>query len=186
MVLQIAGTNMDITPETQHYVERKLAKLDRHKPGIIDVKVEISREGTRSPQAQYLVRVTVQSGRGGTTLHGEERAESVFAAVDRVVDVLTRQLERRKGKLYDKKRGNPLARGKYVQPAPASAPRKVVKRKRFTIEPMTLEEAIEQMETLGHDFFLFTEAAGGEARILYRRNDGDYGLIEPEFRPARD
>ena len=185
MALQIAGTNMEIAPETQRYVKRKLAKLDRHKPGIIDVKVEISRESTKSPQAQYLVRVTVESG-GSNTLHGEERAESVFAGVDRVVDVLTRQLERRKGKLYDKKRSNPRARGKFVEPAPAPAAKKVVKRKRFAVEPMTLEDAIEEMETLGHDFFLFTDAVSDEARLLYRRKDGDYGLIEPEFRLSRD
>jgi putative sigma-54 modulation protein len=187
MVLQIAGTNMEISPETQRYVERKLAKLDRHKPGIIDVKVEISRESTKSPDSQYLVRVTVQSGGGsGALLHGEERAESVFPAVDRVVDVLTRQLERRKGKLYDKKRGNSLARGKYVEPGPSPAVEKVVKRKRFAVEPVTLSDAIEQMETLGHNFFLFVDAANGEPRLLYRRKDGDYGLIEPEFRQEPD
>jgi putative sigma-54 modulation protein len=185
MELHIAGTNMEITPETQRYVERKLGKLNRHKPDITDIKVEISREGTKSPQAQYLVRVTVQMTSGGTLLHGEERAESIFAAVDRVVAILTRQLERRKGKLYDKGRGNSLARGKYVQPEP-TAERKVVKRKRFAIEPMTLADAIEQMETLGHNFFLFVDDGTGETRLLYRRNDGNYGLIEPEFRQERD
>src|SRR4030042_1013759 len=125
MELHIAGTNMEITPETQRYVERKLGKLNRHKPDIIDVKVEISRESTKSPQAQYLVRVTVQSGSGGVLLPGEERAESVFAAVDKLVGIMTRQLERRKGKLYDKGRGNTMARGKFVQPEPPPAGRKV-------------------------------------------------------------
>jgi len=182
MELHIAGTNMEITAETQRYVERKLGKLNRHKPDIIDVKVEISRESTKSPQAQYLVRVTVQSGSGGTLLHGEERAESVFAAVDKVVAILTRQLERRKGKLYAKGRGNSLARGKYVQPEPSTSAKKVVKRKRFAIEPLTLADAIEQMESLGHNFFLFVDAGTGEIQLLYRRNEGNYGLIEPVFR----
>jgi putative sigma-54 modulation protein len=186
MELHIVGTNMEITPETQRYVERKLGKLNRHKPDIIDIKVEISRESTKSPEAQYLVRATVQSGRGGVLLHGEERAESVFPAVDKVVAILARQLERRKGKLYDKGRGNPLARGRYVQPEPPQAERKVVKRKRFTIEPMTQEDAIEQMERLGHNFFLFVDSRNDETRLLYRRNDGNYGLIEPEFRQERD
>jgi putative sigma-54 modulation protein len=186
MELHIAGTNMEITPETQRYVERKLGKLNRHKPDIIDVKTEISRESTKSPQAQYLVRVTVQSSSGSTLLHGEERAESVFAAVDKVVAILTRQLERRKGKLYDKGRGNSLARGKYVPPEPSPAAKKVVKRKRFTIEPMTLADSIEQMESLGHNFFLFIDTGTGEMRLLYRRNDGNYGLIEPVFQEERD
>ena len=185
MELHIAGTNMEITPETQRYVERKLGKLNRHKPDIIDIKMEISRESTKSPQAQYLVRVTVQSGSGDTILHGEERAESVFQAVDKVVAILTRQLERSKGKLYDKGRGNPLARGKYVQPEPTTG-KKVVKRKRYAIEPMTLADATEQMERLEHSFFLFVDSATDEPRLLYRRNDGNYGLIEPEFRHYRD
>ena len=60
--------------------------------------------------------------------------------------------------------------------------RKVVKTKHFVIEPMSLEEAIAQMEDLGHDFFLFFDAGAAEVRLLYRRNDGDYGLIEPEFK----
>ena len=186
MELHITGTNIEITPETQRYVERKLGKLNRHKPDIIDTKVEISREGTKSPLAQYLVRVTVQSGSGGNTLHGEERAESVSIAVDKVVAILTRQLERTKGKLYDRGRGNPLARGKYAQPGPPLTARKVVKRKRFIIRPMTLADAVLQMEGLGHNFFLFIDSMTGETRLLYRRNDGDYGLIEPEFRPERD
>jgi putative sigma-54 modulation protein len=186
MELQIAGTNMAITPETQRYIERKMGKLNRHKPDIIDIKVEISEESTKSPQARFLARVTVQSGSGGPTVHGEERAESVFMAVDRVVDVMTRQLERRKGKLYDRGRGNKLARGKYVQPVVPSTGNKVIKRKRFAVTPMTQEDAIEQMENLGHDFFIYIDAADDITRVLYRRNDGNYGLIEPDFHYNRD
>jgi putative sigma-54 modulation protein len=186
MELHIAGTNMEITSETQRYVELKLGKLTRHKPDIIDIKVEISEESTKSPLARYLVRVTIQSGSRGIIIHGEERAESVFLAVDKVVDVLVRQLERRKGKMHDKGRDSSLARGKYSEPGPPPAERKVVKRKRFAIEPMTLEDAIEQMERLGHSFFLFVDTMTDEARLLYRRNDGNYGLIEPELRHYRD
>jgi putative sigma-54 modulation protein len=186
MELHIAGTNMEITPETQQYIERKLDKLNRHEHDIIDIKVEISRENTKSPEAHFLVRMTVQSGSLGAILHGEDRAESVFPAVDKVVAVLTRQMEHYKGKLHDKGRGNPLARGHYVQPEPPQAERKVVKRKHFIIAPMTLEDAIDNMERLGHNFFLFTDSRSDEPRLLYRRNDGNYGLIEAEFRQERD
>jgi putative sigma-54 modulation protein len=186
MELHIAGTNMEITPETQRYVERKLGKLNHFKPDIIDIKVEISEEGTKSPQARYLVRATVQSTRGSISLHGEERAESVFQAIDKVVDVLTHQLERRKGKLYDRGRGNSLARGKYNEPEPPQAVKKVVKRKRFIVEPLSTEDAIDQMEVLGHNFFLFTDEISNELRLLYRRDDGNYGLIEPVFHKPRD
>lgn len=180
MELQIAGTNLEITPEAKRYVERKLNKINKHLPDIIDTKVEISEEQTKSPQERYLIRVTVNSGVGKAVFHGEERGEDLFIAVDRVVAILSRQLERHKGKLYDKGRGNPLARGKFKQAEPTD--RKVVKRKRFIVEPMSVEEAIEQMERLGHNFFLYFDADADEARLLYRRNDGNYGLIEPEFR----
>jgi putative sigma-54 modulation protein len=95
---------------------------------------------------------------------------------------MTRQLERHKGKLYDKGRGSRLARGKYRESPPPVVERKVVKTKRFILEPMSREEAIAQMEGLGHDFFLFLDADVQEVRLLYRRKDGNYGLIEPEFK----
>jgi putative sigma-54 modulation protein len=181
MEFQIAGTNTAITPAAQSYIERKLSKLNKHLPDIIDIKAEISEERTRSPQQRYLVRVTVNSGVAGSVFHGEERGEDLFKAVDRAVAIMTRQLERHKGKLYDKGRGSRLARGKYRESPPAIE-RKVVKTKRFIVEPMSREEAIAQMERLGHDFFVFLDADAQEVRLLYRRNDGNYGLIEPEFK----
>jgi putative sigma-54 modulation protein len=182
MELQIAGTNTEITPVAQRYIERKLNKLNKHLPDIIDIKAEISEEKTRSPQQRYLVRVTVNGGIAGSAFHGEERGEDLFKAVDRVVTIMTRQLERHKGKLYDKGRGSLSARGKYRESQPPVAERKVVKTKHFIIEPMSREEAIAQMERLGHDFFLFVDADSQEVRLLYRRNDGNYGLIEPEIK----
>ncbi len=182
MELQIAGTNTEITPAAQQYIERKLSKLDKHLPDIMEIKVEISEEQTKSRQQRYLVRVAVNSGVADDAFHAEERGEDLFKAIDRVVNVMTRQLERHKGKLYDRGRGNPLARGKYPQAEPPVSERKVVKTKHFIVEPMSREEAIESMERLGHDFFLFVDAASQEVRLLYRRNDGNYGLIEPEFK----
>ncbi len=182
MELQIAGTNMEVTPAAQSYIERKLGKLDRHLPDIIDVKVEIVEEGTKSPQERYLVRMTVNSGVGRAVFHGEERGEDLLQAADKVISIMTRQLEKRKGKLYDKGRGSSLARGGYEPVETSETERQLVKTKRFIIEPMSLEEAIEQMEKLGHNFFLFFDSDAGEVRLLYRRKDGNYGLIEPEFR----
>ncbi len=178
MELQIAGTNMELTPAVQSYIERKLGKLSRHLPGIIETKVEVSEEKTKSPQQQYLVRVTINSGVGGAVFHGEERGEDIFKAVDKVAAIMTRQLERHKGKLYDKGRGNSLARGEFSEAGEPA--RKIVKKKRFTMESMSVDEAIEQMEHLGHSFFLFFDADAQEIKLLYRRNDGNYGLIETE------
>jgi putative sigma-54 modulation protein len=182
MELQITGTNTEITPATHRYIEQKLSKLNKHLPDIIEIKVEVSEENTKSPQQHYLVRATVNSGVGRSVFHSEERAEDLFKAIDKVAAILTRQLEKQKGKLYNRGRGNPLARGRYSQTEPVETGRKVVKTKRFVIEPMPLEEAIAQMERLGHSFFLFFDADANQVRLLYRRNDGDYGLIEPEFK----
>ena len=181
MELQITGTNMELTPAVNRYVERKLGKLSRHLPSIIESKVEISEEKTKSPQQHYMVRVTVTGGVGGAVFHGEERGEDLFRAIDKVAAIMTRQLEHHKGKLYEKGRGNSLARGEFSETTrPAEPVRKLVKTKRFAVMPMSVHEAIEQMELLRHNFFLFFDADSGEIKLLYRRNDGDYGLIEPE------
>ena len=182
MELQITGTNTEITPAVRRYVERKFGKLDRHLPTIIDSRVEISEEKTKSPQQRYLVRSTVASGVGGVVFHGEDRGEDLFKAIDRVKEIMIRQLERHKGKLYDKGRGSSPIRGDFNEAVkPADADRSVVKTKRFLLEAMALSEAIEQMEKLGHNFFLFLDVDNEEVKLLYRRHDGDYGLIEPEI-----
>ena len=180
MELQIAGTNLELTPEIQSYVERKLGKLDRHLPGIVEARVEISEEKTKSPEERYLIRVTLTGGIGGTVFHGEDRGEDLFKAVDKINAVMKRQLERYKGKLYEKGRGNSLARGKFTGLADnGNSHRKVVKTKRFVLEPMSVDDAIEGMEELGHSFYLFLDADADEIKLIYRRNNGDYGLIEP-------
>jgi putative sigma-54 modulation protein len=183
MELQIAATNMELAPAGHSYVERKLGKLDRHLPGIIESRVEVSEEKTKLPQQRYLVRVTVTSGADGAVFHGEGRGEDLFKAVDKVATIMIRQLEDHKGKHYVKGRGNSPAKGKFDKTAGrAGLVPKVVKTKRFVLEAMSIDEAIEQMEHLGHNFFLFLEAETTETKLLYRRNDGNYGLIEPEIR----
>jgi putative sigma-54 modulation protein len=182
MELQITGTNADITAAVNKYIERKFNKLNKHLPDIIDIKVEVSEEQTKSREQRYLIRATVNSGVGKSVFHAEERAEDIMKATDKITAVLTRQLEKHKGKLYDRGRGNPLARGKFQQPEAEITARKVVKTKRFIIEPMTQEAAIAEMERLGHNFFLFYDADANEVHLLYRRKDGNYGIIEPEFK----
>jgi putative sigma-54 modulation protein len=182
MELQIAGTNMELTPELRRYVERKLGKLSRHLPTIIETKVEISEEKTKSPQQHYLVRTTVTGGTGGAVFHGEERGEDLFKAIDKVAAIMVRQLEHHKGKLYAKNRGSSLARGKAKEPvAPPEPTRSVVKVKHFAVKPMSVDEAIEQMEILGHSFFLFYDAEARQVKLIYRRYDGNLGLIEPDI-----
>jgi putative sigma-54 modulation protein len=179
MELQITGQNMEVSLEVRRYVERKIGKLTRHFPNIIESIVEINQEKTRSPQQHFMVRASVNGN--GISLHSEERGEDLFQAIDRITSVLDRQLERQKGKLYKKGRGNSLARGEFkIEPIQLFRP-EVVKVKRFTMKPMSVIEAAEQMEILGHSFFFFLNIETEGFSVLYRRQDGNYGLIEPEL-----
>jgi len=177
--LQITGTNTEITPAVRNYVERKLGRLNRHLPGVLESKIEISEEKTKSPQQRFVVRVTVNGS--NTRLHGEERGGDLFKAIDKVAAIMTRQMEHRKGKLYEKGRGDSLARSGFSGELEVTKTPEVVKVKRFAIKPMSVMEATEQMELAGHDFFLFFNAETEELNLVYRRKDGNYGLIEPEF-----
>ena len=180
MELQITGKNIKLTPAIRRYIERKLGKLTRHLPSIIESKVEVSEEKTKSPQQRFVVRVTADSN--GISLRGEERGEDLFKAIDKVAAIMTRQLEHHKGKLYEKGRGHSLVRSEFNEQVETAEPaQKVVKVKRFAVKPMSVTEAADQMELLGHDFFLFFNAEAEEVNLLYRRRDGNYGLIEPEL-----
>jgi putative sigma-54 modulation protein len=182
MELQIFSKNMEIPPDVRDYVQKKIGKLTHYLPNITEAKVEIHEQNTKSPQHRYTAQVTLNSK--GVILRGEEKGERVRIAVDAVVEVLERQIERYKGKLYDKGRGLSPARqpeeDTVVEKEPTDLPR-VVRLKRFTVKPMSVTEASEQMELLGHSFFLFVNSDNDRLCLLYRRHDGNYGLIEPDL-----
>jgi len=185
MEIQIKGKNLELLPTVRSYVVRKLDKINRHLPKILAFDVEITEEKTRSPQQHYVVQVTINNN--GTLLRGEERGQDVFTAIDKVAEVMSRQVEHYKGKRYEKGRGGSVIRGTTAEQTqevaeitevPVSSGPKVVKTKRFDIKPMSLEEAIDQMELLGHDFFLFRNADTEEINLVYHRKDGNLGVIE--------
>jgi putative sigma-54 modulation protein len=180
MELRITGKNVKLIPEARRYIERKVGKLNRHLPNILESKVEIAEERTKSAKQRFIVQVTIDSG--GILLRGEERGEDLFTAIDKVMAIMDRQIEHHKGKLYEKGRGRSLTRNE-LNPAVATAGpvKKVTRVKRFAVKPMSVAEAIDQMELLGHDFFLFLNDETDSLNLLYRRKDGNYGLIEPEL-----
>jgi len=180
MELQITGKNIEISPEVRQYIERKLDKLGRHLHKIMESKVEISEQKTKSPQQHFVVQVTIDSN--GTLFRSQERGENLISAIDRVVEIMDRQIKRYKGKLYKKGRGSSLARGGLSEEVVEEKTMgRIVKIKQFVVKPMSVDEAIEQMELLGHDFFLFFDADDERLNLLYRRKDGNYGLIKPEL-----
>lgn len=176
----MTGKNMELAPSVRSYIEKKLQKLSRHLNNIAESDIEITEEKTRDPENRFVAQLTVDHS--GTLLRAEERGEDLFTAVDRVEAVIRRRIERYKGKLYDKGRGTSAVKSGFnEQSALEPAGKKVVKVKRFAVKPMPLSEATEQMELLGHDFFLFLNAETSQVNLVYRRRDGNYGLIEPEL-----
>jgi putative sigma-54 modulation protein len=175
----IAKNNVELSEAVRTYAEKKIGKLARYLPTIGEGKVEISHEGAKLPQQRFTVQVTLDSK--GVLIRAQEKSDDIRTAVDRVVEVLTKRIERYKGKLYDKGRGISFARqGTTVEAEETEAPKRVVKDKHFLVKPMPVDEAVNQMELLGHDFFLFTDADTDRVMLLYRRKDGNYGLIEPQ------
>jgi putative sigma-54 modulation protein len=176
MELLIKGKNVEITEAIEKYIQQRLGKLEHHLSNITSVRVELSEEKTRSQESRYVAQVTID--RRDALLRGEERAGDLFAAIDGVANVITRQIQRYKGKLYGRKRPSPLRAEIAIE---EEEPRKVVKVKRFPVKPMSVDEAVDQMELLGHDFFLFFNPDAAQFNLLYRRKDGNYGLIQPEL-----
>ena len=180
MELQIIAKNsVEVSETIQAYIEKKIGKLGRYLPSIGEVKVEISREGAKLPEQRFTVQVTLDSK--GVLIRAQEKSKDIRTAIDKVANVLSKRIERYKGKLYDKGRGMSFARqGAAIEAEEIEALQRVVKSKRFLVKPMPVDEAINQMELLGHDFFLFIDADTERLNLLYRRKNGDYGIIEPE------
>jgi|TARA_Y100000310_G_scaffold261103_1_gene270313 putative sigma-54 modulation protein len=175
----ITGKNIELPEELRLYIKHKLGRLDRHLANITEAKVEIAEEKTRSPQNRFVAQVTVAGN--NTLLRSEERGESIFTAIDRVVATMKRRIEHHKGKLRHRGKGSSSARSKLVKAEETTLRSKVVKVKQFALKPMSIAEATDQLELLGHDFFLFFNPDTEVVNLLYRRKDGNYGLIEPEL-----
>jgi putative sigma-54 modulation protein len=184
MELQIIGKNFDITQDMDDYLNKKVSKLIRFLPNIDEAKAELSEEKTKSPEHRFTVQVTLRIR--GTILRGEEKGSSINAAIDAVIESLARQVKRYKGKLQSKKRGVALTKQTRISRTTVTTDKaeifpELVKVKRFQVKLMSTEEATEQMELLNHDFFLFLNSDTAALNLVYRRKDGNYGLIEPEL-----
>jgi putative sigma-54 modulation protein len=178
MQLIISGKNLEVSDWLKEYVEKKIGKLDRYLPGLTEARVELALENTRNTNQSQVVQVTLRTN--GTIMRGEERAADFTVAVDTVTEKLYKQIDRYKGRRARSRTQGEKALPMETPPAPTADLPRIVRVKRFRTPPMTEEEAIEQMELLGHNFFVFANREHGNINVLYRRNDGNYGLIEPE------
>jgi putative sigma-54 modulation protein len=182
MDMVVKARHMDVRPDVRAYAEEKVGKVARILNGLaMSVEVELYQERNRSIGEHQIAEVTVFTK--GHILRARESASDMKAAIDKVAAKLERQARRFKEKVVDRHAGK-IAPAGAATAAPAGAePAEpeglVVKKKRVDLKPMSEEEAILQLELLGHDFFLFASEETGAASVLYRRRDGDYGLIQP-------
>jgi len=178
--ITIRGKNVPVSDALKNYVEKKLSKLTRYFDSIQEAQVVVS-----TVSDSYSVEVTIPLN-GGIILRGEEMSrENYYEAVDLVAEKLEKQIHKYRTKLYRKLRHQGLKdliaeMGEDTDDTKKDE-RIIVKTKHFPIKPMLVDEAIMQMNLLGHDFFVFSNAETGQANVVYRRKDGNYGLIEPEY-----
>jgi len=170
--VQVRGKNIQVTPALRDYVEKRLGKLEKFLDNMGEAQATLVVEG----DAQK-IEVTIPVN--GMLLRGEEATGNMYSSIDLVVEKIERQIDRYKGKINRRNGRTPADNGsgeKFEDETP-----KVIKTKRFAIKPMALDEAIMQMNLLGHDFFVFSNAETEQTNVIYKRKDGNYGLIEPEF-----
>jgi putative sigma-54 modulation protein len=184
MQLNITGKNLEITDSLRKYVEKKIGRLDRYLPQIQDARVELEVENTRAAKDSQIAQVTLRTKQG--LMRAEEASSDMFASIDAVFEKMQRQVDRFKGKRWSRRAGGEASIQTSAPPAEAeeeaSEERPAISRvKRFAMTPMDEEEAIEQMELLGHDFFVFFNVNQGQINVVYRRRTGEYGLIQPEL-----
>lgn len=173
MNFQVRGKNIEVTPALRDYVEKRLTKLEKFFDGIIEVQVTLSVEGDRQK-----VEVTVPAE--GLILRAEESNADMYSSIDLVSEKLERQIDKYKTKLTKRLRNAGFREFPMAEHRESDEP-KVLRSKRFALKPMPTDEAIMQMNLLGHNFFMFTNSETEEVNVVYKRKDGNYGLIEPEY-----
>jgi putative sigma-54 modulation protein len=175
----VKGRNLEISDSIRSYAEQKLAKLDKQLGETTQVELELTVEKNPSISANQVAEVTIFTK--GPTLRAREATKDMRASIDQLTDKLVRQVRH-----YRDKRSRRGSRTNHVpveEGVPAVADQldpQIVKTKQFPVKPMTAEEAVLQLELIGHDFFVFRDADSGDVNVVYRRRDRGYGLIEPQ------
>lgn len=177
MNVQIRGRNVEVTPALRDYVEKRVGKIEKYLGNIRDAQVTLTVE-----KGFHRVEVTIPVN--GMILRGEEATQDMYASIDLVVEKLEKQVQKYKGRLVRRSSrvaGEIQETDDWTQTLQENDGPTIVRTKRFPVKPISLDEAILQMNLLGHSFFVFSNAETEQVNVLYIRKDGNYGLIEPEF-----
>ena len=183
MHLVISGKNLNLTESLKSYVEEKLGRIKRFFDSITELDVTLGIEKTLDPDKSKFAEVVLFSN--GITLYAKETSSDMYAAIDLVSDKLERQVKKHKEKLKEKSRKE-RANKKYYQATHSLVAFDeeedtpvIIRSSKFAIKPMYVEEAAEQLKSLDQEFFVFTNAETEEVNVIYKRKDGNFGLIEP-------
>jgi putative sigma-54 modulation protein len=189
MQLTVHGRNVEVTDWIRGYVEKKVDRLERYLPQMKEIRAELTQRDTRSANDRYTAQITVLAG--GQILRAEESTSDIFASIDATIDKMSKQVRRFKGRRYDSKRRASAAismEAEMVDDAAVLeaeaeegqvATGQIMRRKEFMLQPMNEDEAVEQMELLGHDFYIFFNPDVNAINVIYRRKDENYGLLQP-------
>jgi len=180
MRLQVKGRNLEVSEQIRQYAEEKLGKLDRLVNDPTRVELELAVEKNPSIHDNHVAEATVWTK--GPVLRAREASADMRASIDQLVNKLERQVKRYREKRRVAPRRHARDGGLPVEARPVELPEDdtgIVKTKQFAVSPMTAEEAVLQLELVGHDFFVFRNVETEIINVVYRRRDGDYGLIEP-------
>jgi putative sigma-54 modulation protein len=175
MRLTVTGKNITLTDALKDIVEKKLSKLDKYFVPEVDTRVTLSVQKNRQ-----IIEVTIPFN--GRIVRGEESTDDMYASIENVVEKIEKQILKNKTR-FERKLHEGSLRLKDIPTYDYSDDDdyKIVKTKKFAIKPMDAEEAVLQMDLLGHNFFVYRNSDSNEVNVVYKRKDGNYGLIEPEF-----
>lgn len=173
MKFSISGKNISLTDALKDTVEKKLGKLSKYFNPDIEAHVTLSVQKNNQ-------RVEVTIPFNGIILRGEVSTDDMYSSIDDVADKIEKQIIKHKTKL-ERKIHEGSMRFSSIPYEPEEDELKIVRTKKFSIKPMDVEEALLQMDLLGHEFYVFKNSESNEVNVVYKRKDGNYGLIEPEY-----
>ena len=174
MKFKISGKNIDLTDELRERVMKKIGKLDKFFSSETEASVMMSIQKSR-----HIIEVTIPYN--GMFFRAEVTTDDMFASIDKSVDIIERQIRKNKTRL-EKKMLSGSIRTDYVDGdiyVDEEKEFRIERRKKFNTKPMTTEEAILQMNLIGHEFFVFVNSDTKDVNVVYKRKDGNYGIIEP-------
>ena len=179
MRLQVKGKNVEVSEAIRTYAEEKLGRLERQLADPTRVELELAVEKNPSIADNHVAEATIWTK--GPVLRAREASTDMRASIDLLPDKLERQVVRyrQKRRRGHRNGGAPAAGQSAPRPTDEEGRPVIVKTKQFDMKPMRAEEAVLQLELVGHDFFVFRSAESAEINVVYRRHDGGYGLIEP-------